>query len=170
MAASSVLQGDVVQDLYPKLISSETTASYFSQSENTVLNATCIMIYDTAASRFVPLAKIFAKLIGDSVLVRKDTRTACNCLSCGRRVFIISRMKGYLTCGVVFLVLCTAIFVTACANDSAWGASYGGAGLQQDGRPSVFTGETPRDLAVFPTFTRVHFNCNQNSFNVSVPP
>ncbi len=53
VAAASVLQGDVVQDLYPKLISSETTASYFSQSENTVLNATCIMIYDTAASRFV---------------------------------------------------------------------------------------------------------------------
>jgi hypothetical protein len=53
VAATSVLQGDIVQDLYPKLINSETTASYFSQSESTVLNATCIMIYDAAASRFV---------------------------------------------------------------------------------------------------------------------
>jgi hypothetical protein len=35
-------------------------------------------------------------------------------------------MKGYLTCVVVFLVLCTAIFFTACAEDSGWGASYGG--------------------------------------------
>jgi hypothetical protein len=51
--ATSVLQGDVVQNLYPKLIHSETTASYFSQSDDTELNATCIMIYDTAAHRFV---------------------------------------------------------------------------------------------------------------------
>ena len=51
--ATSVLQGDVVQNLYPKLIHSETTASYFSQSDDTELNATCIMIYDTAANRFV---------------------------------------------------------------------------------------------------------------------
>ena len=108
------------------------------------------MTYSVQIFRLVPLAKIFAKLIGDSVLVRKDTRTACNCLSCGRRVFIISRMKGYLTCGVVFLVLCTAIFLTACANDSAWGASYGGAGLQQDGRPSVFTGESPQGSGSVP--------------------
>jgi hypothetical protein len=53
VAATFVLQGDVVQDLYPKLINSETTASYFSQSEDTELNATCIMIYDTAANRFI---------------------------------------------------------------------------------------------------------------------
>ena len=51
--ATSVLQGDVVQNLYPKLISSETTASYFSQSEDSVLNATCIMIYDAVTNRFV---------------------------------------------------------------------------------------------------------------------
>ena len=50
-------------------------------------------------------------------------------------------MKGYLTCIVVILALCTAIFVTACADDSPWGASYGGAQLQQDG-PS-YTGEAP---------------------------
>jgi hypothetical protein len=53
VATTTVLQGDVVQNLYPKLINSETTASYFSQSENNVLNATCIMIYDTVAKQFV---------------------------------------------------------------------------------------------------------------------
>ncbi len=52
-------------------------------------------------------------------------------------------MKSYLTCVVVFLALCTAIFVTACAEDSGWGATYGGAQLQQDGRPSVPVGESP---------------------------
>jgi hypothetical protein len=51
--ATSVLQGDVVQNLYTKFINSETTASYFSQSENTVLNATCIIIYDTATNAFI---------------------------------------------------------------------------------------------------------------------
>jgi hypothetical protein len=53
VATTSVLQGDVVQNLYTKFINSETTASYFSQSENTVLNATCIMIYDTATNRLI---------------------------------------------------------------------------------------------------------------------
>ena len=53
-------------------------------------------------------------------------------------------MKSYPTCVVLFLALCTAIFVTACAEDSGWGASYGGAQLQPDaGRPSAFTGEAP---------------------------
>jgi hypothetical protein len=53
VATTRVLQGDAGQDLYPKLNSSETTASYFSQSEDTELDATCIMIYDTADNRFV---------------------------------------------------------------------------------------------------------------------
>jgi hypothetical protein len=53
VATASVLQGDVVQNLYPKIINAETTAGYFSQSENYVLDATCVMIYDTAANRFV---------------------------------------------------------------------------------------------------------------------
>jgi hypothetical protein len=53
VATTRVLQGDIGADLYPKINSSETTASYFSQSEDTVLDATCIMIYDTAANRFV---------------------------------------------------------------------------------------------------------------------
>jgi hypothetical protein len=53
VATTSVLPGDIVQNIYPELISSETTGSFFSQSENTPLNATCIMIYDTSANRFV---------------------------------------------------------------------------------------------------------------------
>jgi len=51
-------------------------------------------------------------------------------------------MKSYPTCVVLFLALCTAIFVTACAEDSGWGASYGGAQLQPDGRPSVPASES----------------------------
>ena len=52
-------------------------------------------------------------------------------------------MKSYLTCVVVFLGLGTAIFVTACAEDSSWGASYGGAQLQPNGTSSVPAGESP---------------------------
>jgi len=52
-------------------------------------------------------------------------------------------MKGYLIWVIGLLAFCTAIFVTACAEDSGWGASYGGAQLQQDGRPSVPVGEAP---------------------------
>lgn len=50
-------------------------------------------------------------------------------------------MKGYLTCVVVFLALCTAIFVTACAEDSAWGSSFGG--IQQVGRQSAPSEPSP---------------------------
>jgi len=46
-------------------------------------------------------------------------------------------MKGYLTFVVVFLALCTAIFVTACAENSGWGASYGG--IQPDQTPTTTT-------------------------------
>jgi len=49
----SIGQGEFGPDLDPKLSKSETTASFFSQSENAILNATCIMIYDTASDRFV---------------------------------------------------------------------------------------------------------------------
>ena len=51
--AMSIGQGEFGPDLDPKLSKSETTASFFSQSENAILNATCIMIYDTASDRFV---------------------------------------------------------------------------------------------------------------------
>jgi hypothetical protein len=54
VATSSILGGDIVQDLYPKLIRSETTASYFSQDSQTPsLHASCIMIYDTVTNSFV---------------------------------------------------------------------------------------------------------------------
>ena len=50
VATSSISGGDI----YPKLIRSETTASYFSQDSQTPsLHASCIMIYDTVTSRFV---------------------------------------------------------------------------------------------------------------------
>lgn len=45
-----------IQDLWPKLINSETTASFFAHGRRFTysnLNAYCIMIYDTAANRFV---------------------------------------------------------------------------------------------------------------------
>ena len=46
-----------VQDLYPKLINSETTASFFSQGieDNTYSNLQlkCVMIFDTRTGRFV---------------------------------------------------------------------------------------------------------------------
>ena len=48
---TSVFQGDVNQDLYSKLISSETTTNFFETYSS--LNASCIMIYDTATNRFV---------------------------------------------------------------------------------------------------------------------
>jgi hypothetical protein len=51
-------------------------------------------------------------------------------------------MKGYVTCIVVFLALCTTIFLTACAEDSAWGASYGGADVQE-GVKGGYTGGAP---------------------------
>jgi len=49
--ATSVVQGDVNQDLYAKLINSQTTASFFQTYSS--LNASCIMIYDTAKNRLV---------------------------------------------------------------------------------------------------------------------
>ncbi len=54
VATTSVSEGNIVQDLYPKLIKSETAASYFSQDSQTpVLHASCIMIYDMASKTFV---------------------------------------------------------------------------------------------------------------------
>jgi hypothetical protein len=49
--ATSVVQGDVNQNLYSKLMSSETTSSFFETYSS--LNASCIMIYDTATNTFV---------------------------------------------------------------------------------------------------------------------
>jgi hypothetical protein len=48
---TNVSQADLVQNFYSKLISSETTASYFGTDSS--LNASCIMIYDTATNNFV---------------------------------------------------------------------------------------------------------------------
>jgi hypothetical protein len=49
--ATSIVQGDVNQDLYAKLINSETTTSFFETYSS--LNASCIMIYDSATDEFV---------------------------------------------------------------------------------------------------------------------
>ena len=53
---SKVFPGEV-QNLYPKLINSETTASFFSQGmeDNTYSNLRlkCVMIFDTRTGRFV---------------------------------------------------------------------------------------------------------------------
>ena len=48
---TSVVEGDVNQDLYSKLINSETTTSFFDTDSS--LEASCIMIYDTTTNRFV---------------------------------------------------------------------------------------------------------------------
>jgi hypothetical protein len=48
---TSVVQGDVNQDLYSKLINSETATDFFETYSS--LNASCIMIYDTATNKFV---------------------------------------------------------------------------------------------------------------------
>jgi hypothetical protein len=48
---TSVVQGDVNQDLNSKLMKSETTASFFETDSS--LDASCIMIYDTATNTFV---------------------------------------------------------------------------------------------------------------------
>jgi hypothetical protein len=54
VCTTSVLQADIVQDLYAKLISSETTASFFSRGENDArMNLSYIMIYDTVTNKFV---------------------------------------------------------------------------------------------------------------------
>jgi hypothetical protein len=48
---TSIVQGDVNQGLYSKLINSQTTSSFFDTYSS--LNASCIMIYDTATNGFV---------------------------------------------------------------------------------------------------------------------
>jgi hypothetical protein len=48
---TSIVQGDVNQDLYAKLINSQTTTSFFQTYSS--LNGSCIMIYDTATNIFV---------------------------------------------------------------------------------------------------------------------
>jgi hypothetical protein len=50
---TSAFSGSIVQDLYPKLINSETTGSFLSHAYHSEVNASCIMIYDTVANRFV---------------------------------------------------------------------------------------------------------------------
>lgn len=55
VSATRVLSYEI-QDLWPKLINSETTASFFGHGRKLTysnLDAYCIMIYDTAANRFV---------------------------------------------------------------------------------------------------------------------
>jgi hypothetical protein len=49
--AANIVQADINQDLYSKLINSDTTASYFSTGSE--LQASCIMIYDIATNKFV---------------------------------------------------------------------------------------------------------------------
>lgn len=49
--ATNIVQADINQDLYSKLMNSDTTASYFSTDSE--LEASCIMIYDTAKNQFV---------------------------------------------------------------------------------------------------------------------
>jgi hypothetical protein len=52
-------------------------------------------------------------------------------------------MKGYLKLILSLIAFCTAILVTGCSESSGWGAAYGGMQLQQDGTPSIRSGEAP---------------------------
>jgi hypothetical protein len=46
-----------------------------------------------------------------------------------------SSMKGYLACVLAFLALCMAIFFTACTENSAWDATYGGPNFPVNQQP-----------------------------------
>ena len=50
---TSAFLGHIVQDLYPKLINSGTTLSFFRHGENDGVDFSIIMIYDTVANRFL---------------------------------------------------------------------------------------------------------------------
>lgn len=45
--------------------------------------------------------------------------------------------------GWVLLAVWMLMLVTGCAEDSAWGTSYGGIQVQQNGSPSVPAGSPP---------------------------
>ena len=53
LPVSTTSVGHIVQDQYPKLLNSDTTLSFFRHADSVELNASCIMIYDTVANRFV---------------------------------------------------------------------------------------------------------------------
>jgi hypothetical protein len=65
------------------------------------------------------------------------------CLRSSSRGLMISFMKGYLILGLRVLAFCMVIMGTGCAENSGWGAAFGGAQLQQDGPPSVAPSEAP---------------------------
>jgi hypothetical protein len=46
---------------------------------------------------------------------------------------MISSMKGYQTLCLGVLAFCMMTMVTGCAENSGWGASFGGAQLEPDG-------------------------------------
>jgi hypothetical protein len=50
---TSAFLGSIVQDIYPKLINSGTTVSFFLHGEDHKTDFSIIMIYDTVANRFV---------------------------------------------------------------------------------------------------------------------
>lgn len=56
---------------------------------------------------------------------------------------MISSMKGYRTLCLGVLAFCMVTMVTGCAENSGWGASFGGAQIQPDGAPSVAPSEPP---------------------------
>jgi hypothetical protein len=58
-------------------------------------------------------------------------------------MLIISPMKGYLTLGVGLLAFCTVILLAGCAENSGWGAGFGGVQLQETGNPSQPAGTAP---------------------------
>jgi hypothetical protein len=58
-------------------------------------------------------------------------------------VVIVSFVKGYLIWVVGLLAFGMATFLAGCADDSSWGASYGGVELQEDETPSAATGTAP---------------------------
>jgi hypothetical protein len=78
-----------------------------------------------------------------SLRICERCRLLSNCLRSGSRVVMVSPMKGYLAFAAGLLAFCTAMFLTACAEDSGWSTGFGGVQLQQDGRASAPAGELP---------------------------
>src|SRR5260370_42556502 len=56
LAVYTTSVGHIVQDQYSQLLYSETTVSFFRHGDSVELNASCIMISDTVANRFVSIS------------------------------------------------------------------------------------------------------------------
>jgi hypothetical protein len=52
-------------------------------------------------------------------------------------MLFVSLMKGCLICSLGLLALCTAMFMTSCAEGSGWSTNFSGLPVQETGKPST---------------------------------